>query len=63
MPTNKIEEAIAEKITAKVKEILKLKKKDASADTAKLEDEIDDLVFALYGLSDDERKIVEKSIK
>jgi hypothetical protein len=63
LPTNKAEEAIAEKITAKVKETLKLKKKDASADTAKLEEEIDNLVFELYGLSEDERKTVEKSIK
>ncbi|HII54100.1 hypothetical protein COT30_01040 [Candidatus Micrarchaeota archaeon CG08_land_8_20_14_0_20_49_17] len=63
LPTNKSEEAIAEKITSTVKEILKLKKKDASADTGKLENEIDELVFDLYGITPDERKTIEKAIE
>jgi hypothetical protein len=63
LPTNKNEEIIAEKITAKVKEVLKLKKKDTSADTKKLEDEIDGLVFDLYGITPEERKIIEKAVE
>lgn len=63
LPTNKKEETEAEKIIANAKEILKLKKKDSDADTKKLEEEIDDLVFKLYGISDAERKIIEKSIE
>jgi len=62
-PTNKTEEAIAEKITGKVKEILKLKKKDENADMKELEDEIDDLVFELYGMTPEERKIIEKAVE
>ncbi len=63
LPSNKKEEAIAEKITEKVKEILKLKKKDADADTKKHESEIDDLVFDLYGITAEERKIIEKAVE
>ncbi len=61
-PVNKSEEVIAEKITAKVKEILKLKKKDENADTKHIEKEIDDLVFELYGITPEERKVVEKAV-
>ncbi|QLJ52855.1 MAG: hypothetical protein Sv326_0680 [Candidatus Fermentimicrarchaeum limneticum] len=63
LPTNNKEEAIAAKITEKVKEILKLKKKDANADTDKFESEIDDLVFELYGITEEEKKIIEDSLK
>jgi len=62
IPENKSEEIKTEKIITKVKEILKLKRKDENADTTKLEDEIDDLVYELYGISDDERKTIEKTI-
>ena len=61
LPTNKKEEAIAEEITVKVKEILRLKKKDE--DTKRIETEIDSLVFELYGISEKEQKIIEESIK
>ena len=63
LPSNKKEEALAEKITDKVKEILKLKKKDANAGTARLEAEINSLVFDLYGISPEERKIIQKAIE
>jgi type I restriction-modification system DNA methylase subunit len=54
---------ISKKITDKVKEILKLKKKDKTADITKLEIEIDDLVFELYGITPEERKIIEKAVE
>ena len=60
-PTSKKEELIADKITAKVKEVLKLKKN--GDDTKTLESEIDSLVFELYGITADERKIIEDSTK
>jgi hypothetical protein len=40
-------------------QILALKKEDAAADTSALEAEIDAMVYALYGLSEEEIKIVE----
>ncbi|MFA6173152.1 MAG: TaqI-like C-terminal specificity domain-containing protein, partial [Kiritimatiellales bacterium] len=46
-------------IEALVEQILALKKKDPSADVSALEAEIDQLVYKLYGLTDDEIKIVE----
>ena len=41
-----------------VQEILALKKESPKADTAPLEAQIDELVFELYGLTAEERKIV-----
>jgi restriction endonuclease S subunit len=60
IPSNKEEDAIAEEITKTVKEILKLKKNNPDSDTKKLEDEVDNLVFRLYGLDPDERRIIER---
>jgi len=48
-----------ELLKSKVTQILNLKKEDAAADTTGLEAEIDALVYALYGLSEEEIKIVE----
>lgn len=62
IPNTAEEKELAKQITAKVKEIIRFKKKDANADTAKLESEIDDLVFDLYGLTPEERKVIEKAI-
>jgi hypothetical protein len=42
--------------------VLSLKKSNPSIDTSSLESEIDQLVYQLYGLSEDEIKIVENSI-
>lgn len=42
-----------------VKRVLATKKRDAEADTSALEREIDELVYALYGLTPEEIKIVE----
>lgn len=45
----------------KVDQILSLKKDNPEADTTALEKEIDFMVYALYGLSEEEIKIVEES--
>jgi len=42
-----------------VDKILVAKKKDPQADTGKLEAEIDQMVYKLYGLNDEERKIID----
>jgi hypothetical protein len=45
----------------KVNQILTTKKSDPTADTSSLESEIDQLVYELYGLTEEEIKIVEES--
>jgi len=45
-----------------VDRVLAAKQVDPAADTAKLEDEIDELVYDLYGLTPDEKKIVKESV-
>ncbi|MBN2676333.1 MAG: diaminopimelate epimerase [Alphaproteobacteria bacterium] len=42
-----------------VDQIMEAKKKDPNADTSELENKIDDMVYDLYNLTDEERKIVE----
>ena len=54
-PSSEVERVIASKIDA----IIAAKKKDSNADTSALESEIDQLVYKLYGLTDDEIAIVE----
>jgi adenine-specific DNA-methyltransferase len=48
-------------IVALVDRILAAKQRDAEADTSALEREIDELVYALYGLTPKEKKIVEEA--
>ena len=48
-------------IAARVMQVLKAKSK--SQDTLELERQIDDLVFELYGITDEEKKIIEESLK
>ena len=43
-------------------QILSAKKSDPNSDTSKLEAEIDKLVYELYGLTEEEIKIVEESV-
>ncbi|MFC5191218.1 Eco57I restriction-modification methylase domain-containing protein [Algoriphagus aquatilis] len=50
---------IENEIEQKINKILELKKVNNNSDTKILEKEIDDLVFELYGLTEEERKIVE----
>ena len=45
-----------------VKKILAAKRRDAGADTTALEQEIDRLVYTLYGLTAAEKKLVEESV-
>jgi hypothetical protein len=44
-------------------QILAAKQKDPNADTSALERQIDQMVYNLYGLTEDEIKIVENSSK
>ena len=44
-----------------VDRILAAKRKNAAADTSKLDREIDQLVYKLYGLTEEEIKIVEET--
>ena len=48
------------KISSLVETILKKKKLDIAADTSALEREIDELVYELYGLTEEEVKVVEE---
>ena len=50
------------KINSMVDEILRLKKIDHNFDTAFFENKIDQLVYQLYGLTEDEIKIVEGAV-
>jgi len=50
-------------IEERVEKILAAKKKDGKADTTSLEREIDQLVYKLYGLNEQEIKIVEDSTR
>ncbi len=51
----------SQELTTKVDQILSLKKDNPEADTSALEREIDFMVYALYGLSEEEIGIVENS--
>lgn len=59
IPIVKANENQSEAITSKVTQILDLKKADPTTDTSALEAEIDQLVYELYGLTDEEIGIVE----
>ena len=50
-----------QEIIALVDKILAAKKQDSSADTSALESEIDEFVYNLYGLTDEEIKIIEQT--
>ncbi len=62
LPVVKIPPSEQHVFTALVDEILSDKHTNPDADTSNLENEIDKLVYALYGLTDDEIAIVERSI-
>ncbi|MFP4025335.1 MAG: Eco57I restriction-modification methylase domain-containing protein [Thiohalospira sp.] len=57
----KIDREIKKKIQSLVDEIITLKDYDNGADTTELEKEIDQLVYQLYGLTEEEIEIVENS--
>lgn len=57
-----IDEILHNKIISNVNQILTAKIANPQADTTSLETEIDQLVYKLYGLTDEEIKIVEESV-
>jgi type II restriction/modification system DNA methylase subunit YeeA len=57
-PSNK---GIVEKIERIVEKILSAKKQNPAADTSQPEREINRLIYQLYGLTDDEIKIIENA--
>ena len=59
LPLPDLRNATTQRISDKVLEVLRAKKRDAEADTSALEREIDELVYGLYGLTPEEIKIVE----
>ena len=61
IPIPKVDTIKQNEIIKMVEEILSVKQTDSSADTSALESKIDHLVYQLYGLTDEEIKIVEES--
>ena len=61
IPVPRVENETISIVEKKVNEILTLKKANPSADITALEQEIDHKVYVLYGLSEEEIKIVEES--
>jgi hypothetical protein len=59
IPFPRVDTKMRKKIIAVVDQILTMKSKNLKADTSKLEEEIDELVYQLYGLTEEEIKIVE----
>ena len=53
---------MVDKIINNVNEILKIKNKNSNEDVSKIEGEIDKIVYWLYGLSEEEIKIIENGI-
>ena len=56
---NSKNQALANKIIGLVDKVIMIKGKNAEADTSEFEKQIDNLVYRLYGLSDEEIEIVE----
>jgi len=56
-----IDKSYSGKLETYVSKILAIKKTDPSANTSKLESEIDKIVYKLYQLSDEEIEIIDKS--
>src|SRR5690554_724461 len=59
LPEN-FKEETKKKLEILTLEILSIKKQDPTADTSALEKEIDEMVYELYGLTEDEINIIEK---
>jgi adenine-specific DNA-methyltransferase len=58
LPIKEISETEQQPFIHLVEKIFSLKKENPQADTQIFEDEIDELVFELYGLSGEERAVV-----
>lgn len=63
MLRTQIDHRLGSSIEDFVRQILSAKQRDAEADTSSLEREIDQLVYKLYGLTEEEIKIVEGAKK
>jgi len=61
IPIRNIDENEQKSFILKVDQILDLKQQNPAVDTTALESEIDEMVYQLYGLTDEEIKIVENS--
>ena len=59
LPFVALQKMEAKKIQSCVDQILSLKKRNLETDTCELERKIDQVVYELYGLTEDEIKIVE----
>jgi hypothetical protein len=57
------EQGLDSKISKNANRILEIKQADSSADTIALETQIDQLVYQLYGLTEEEIEIIENSVK
>ena len=62
LPFLKADDAIQEFISSNAMKIIQLKKHNPKADTSALEREIDELVYELYGLTEEEVKVVVESV-
>lgn len=62
IPIPKVIDSETRSLSEKVTQTLSLKKADPNADTSVLEAEIDQLVYELYGLTEEEIKIVEGAV-
>ncbi len=62
-PIPSINDDVQSEVAALVDSILAAKRADPSADTSALEAEIDEKVYGLYGLTPEEREIVEAAVK
>jgi hypothetical protein len=61
LPMPKYNETIFETLEKQIKHILSLKKANNSTNTTDLEAQIDKLVYELYGLTEEEIKIIEQA--
>lgn len=63
IPVWLLSESEQKPFVAAVDRILAAKQRDAEADTSALEREIDELVYALYGLTPEEKALVQAAAK
>jgi hypothetical protein len=61
IPIKQVTSEQNQKFAIKVNEIISLKEENPNADTSDLEKELDQMVYGLYGLSEEEIKIVEEN--
>jgi len=61
IPLKKISKQAQEGFIYIVNEILKVKKSSLTADTSELEKQIDQMIYKLYNLTEEEIKIVEEA--